>query len=121
MAVKKLSKFFRMEEAVLRIFWIAVGLLGSLIVGVTSFIIRNALSKNATKENVEAKTNLLEKDIEHITKELASSENKFNVLHKRISDLRESSKEIYVSKELFHQTIKQLNEKLDTILKFVKK
>ncbi|GAF05800.1 hypothetical protein JCM21142_104553 [Saccharicrinis fermentans DSM 9555 = JCM 21142] len=86
-----------------------------------SFIIRNALSKNATKETVEAKTDLLEKDITHLTKELESCENKFVVLHKRISDLRDSSKEIYVSKELFHQTIKQLNEKLDTILKFVER
>ncbi|WP_161636338.1 hypothetical protein, partial [Saccharicrinis fermentans] len=89
--------------------------------GVLSFIIRNALSKNATKETVEAKTDLLEKDITHLTKELESCENKFVVLHKRISDLRDSSKEIYVSKELFHQTIKQLNEKLDTILKFVER
>jgi peptidoglycan hydrolase CwlO-like protein len=110
-----------MEETAMKILWIAVGLCGSLIAGVISFIIRNAISRNATKENVEAKTNLLEKDIQHITKELASSENKFSVLHKRISDLRESSKEIYVSKELFHETIKQLNDKLDTILKFVEK
>ncbi|MBN2820485.1 MAG: hypothetical protein JXP36_16040 [Bacteroidales bacterium] len=110
-----------MEETAVKIFWIAVGTTGSLIVGVLSYIIRNAISKNATKENVEAKTNLLEKDIEHLTKELVLSENKISVLHKRISDLRDSSKEIYVSKELFHQTIKQLNEKLDTILKFVEK
>jgi len=110
-----------MEETAVKIFWIAVGTTGSLIVGVLSYIVRNAISKNATKENVEAKTNLLEKDIEHLTKELVSSENKISVLHKRISDLRDSSKEIYVSKELFHQTIKQLNEKLDTILKFVEK
>lgn len=110
-----------MEEAAVNIFWIAIGATGSLIVGVLSFIIRNSISRNATKENVEAKTDLLEKDIGHITKELASCENKFSVLHKRVSDLRDSSKEIYVSKELFHQTIKQLNEKLDTILKFVEK
>ena len=110
-----------MEEVAIKILWIAVGTTGSLLVGILSFIIRNAISKNATKENIEAKTNLLEKDIGHISKELASCENKFSVLHKRISDLRDSSKEIYVSKELFHQTIKQLNEKLDTILKFVEK
>ena len=110
-----------MEEVAIKILWIAVGTTGSLFVGVVSFIIRNAISKNATKENLEAKTDLLEKDIGHISKELASCENKFSVLHKRISDLRDSSKEIYVSKELFHQTIKQLNEKLDTILKFVEK
>ena len=110
-----------MEDAAAKIVWIAIGLSGSLIVGVVSFIIRNAISKNATKENVEAKTNLLEKDIEHLTKELEGAENKFSVLHKRISDLRDSSKEIFVSKELFHETIKQLNDKLDTILKFVKK
>ena len=110
-----------MEEAVIKMFWIAIGTTGSLLVGVASFIIRNAITKNATKENVEAKTDLLEKDIGHISKELTSCENKFIVLHKRISDLRDSSKEIYVSKELFHQTIKQLNEKLDTILKFVEK
>ena len=110
-----------MEETVIKIFWIGIGLIGSLIVGVTTFIIRNAITKNATKENVDAKTNLLEKDIEHMSKELTSTENKIAVLHKRISDLRDSSKEIYVSKELFHQTIKQLNEKLDTILKFVAK
>jgi predicted nucleic acid-binding Zn-ribbon protein len=100
---------------------VAVGTTGSLIVGVLSFIIRNGISKNATKENLEAKTDLLEKDIGHITKELEGAENKFTILHKRISDLRDSSKEIYVSKELFHQTIKQLNEKLDTILKFVER
>ena len=110
-----------MEEVAINFFWIAVGTTGSLLVGVVSFIIRNAISKNATKENIEAKTDLLEKDIGHISKELAFCENKFTVLHKRISDLRDSSKEIYVSKELFHQTIKQLNEKLDTILKFVEK
>lgn len=110
-----------MEETSIKIFWIAIGMSGSLIVGVISFIIRNAISKNATKENVEAKTNLLEKDIEHITKEMVSHENQFSILHKRISDLRDSTKEIYVSKELFHETIKQLNEKLDTILKFVEK
>lgn len=110
-----------MEETAIRILWIGVGLIGSLIVGVTTFVIRNAISKNATKETVEAKTDLLEKDIKHITKELNSCESKFSVLHKRVSDLRDSSKEIYVSKELFHQTIKQLNEKLDTILKFVER
>lgn len=110
-----------MEEGIIKIFWIAVGTIGSLIVGVLSFIIRNAISRNATKENLEAKTDLLEKDIGHINKELASCEDKFAILHKRISDLRDSSKEIYVSKELFHQTIKQLNEKIDTILKFVEK
>ena len=110
-----------MEKVAIKILWIGVGTVGSLIVGVVSFLIRNSISKNATKENVEAKTDLLEKDIGHITKELASCEGKFTVLHKRISDLRDSSKEIYVSKELFHQTIKQLNEKLDTILKFVEK
>lgn len=110
-----------MEEMTIKFYWIVIGAFSSLIVGVVSFIIRNAISKNATKETVDAKTDLLEKDIQHLTKELASCENKFTVLHKRISDLRDSSKEIYVSKELFHQTIKQLNEKLDTILKFVEK
>jgi peptidoglycan hydrolase CwlO-like protein len=110
-----------MEETAMKIFWIAVGSAGSLIVGVLSFIIRNAISRNATRETVDAKTNLIEKDINHLTKELDSCESKFSVLHKRISDLRDSSKDIYVSKELFHQTIKQLNDKLDTILKFVEK
>lgn len=110
-----------MEEMVLKIIWIAVGMVGSLIVGLLSFLIRNAISKNATKETVEAKTDLLEKDIDQLTKEVSACEQKFSVLHKRISDLRDSSKEIYVSKELFHQTIRQLNEKLDTILKFVEK
>ena len=110
-----------MEELAIKLFWVTVGTTGSLVVGVVSFIIRNAISKNATKENVSAKTDLLEKDITHLTKEMESCESKFAILHKRISDLRDSSKEIYVSKELFHQTIKQLNEKLDTILKFVEK
>jgi len=110
-----------MEEMTIRFYWIVIGAFSSLIVGVVSFIIRNAISKNATKETVEAKTDLLEKDIQHLTKELESCEGKFTMLHKRISDLRDSSKEIYVSKELFHQTIKQLNEKLDTILKFVER
>jgi peptidoglycan hydrolase CwlO-like protein len=110
-----------MEEMTIKFYWLVIGAFSSLSVGVVSFIIRNAISKNATKETVDAKTDLLEKDIQHLTKELASSENKFTVLHKRISDLRDSSKEIYVSKELFHQTIKQLNEKLDTILKFVER
>jgi peptidoglycan hydrolase CwlO-like protein len=110
-----------MEELAIKLFWVTVGTTGSLVVGVVSFIIRNAISKNATKENVNAKTDLLEKDITHLTKEMESCESKFAILHKRISDLRDSSKEIYVSKELFHQTIKQLNEKLDTILKFVEK
>lgn len=110
-----------MEEAAVKLVWIAVGTSGSLIVGVVSFIIRNAISKNATKDNINAKTDLLEKDISHLTKEMNACETKFAILHKRVSDLRENSKEIYVSKELFHQTIKQLNEKLDTILKFVEK
>jgi outer membrane murein-binding lipoprotein Lpp len=110
-----------MEEAAVKLLWIAVGTSGSLIVGVISFIIRNAISKNATKDNVNAKTDLLEKDISHLTKEMNACETKFAILHKRVSDLRENSKEIFVSKELFHQTIKQLNEKLDTILKFVER
>jgi peptidoglycan hydrolase CwlO-like protein len=110
-----------MEDMTLKFYWLIIAAFSSLIVGVISYIIRNALSKNATKETVEAKTDLLEKDITHLTKELNTCENKFTVLHKRISDLRDSSKEIYVSKELFHQTIKQLNEKLDTILKFVER
>lgn len=110
-----------MEEVTIKLFWVTVGTMGSLVVGVVSFLIRNAISKNATKENVNAKTDLLEKDITHLTKEMESCENKFAILHKRISDLRDSSKEIYVSKEVFHQTIKQLNEKLDTILKFVER
>jgi peptidoglycan hydrolase CwlO-like protein len=110
-----------MQEFYTRSLWVIMGMVGSLIVGVLSFVIRNSISRNATKESVSAKTDLLEKDIAHITKELQSCENKFSVLHKRVSDLRDSSKEIYVSKEVFHQTIKQLNDKLDTILKFVKK
>ena len=110
-----------MEEVAVKLFWVTVGTTGSLVVGVVSFLIRNAISKNATKENVNAKTDLLEKDISHLTKEMDACETKFAILHKRTSDLRDSSKEIYVSKELFHQTIKQLNEKLDTILKFVEK
>ncbi|MBS2101340.1 hypothetical protein [Carboxylicivirga linearis] len=110
-----------MEEMTIKFYWVVIAGLSSLTVGVLSYIIRNAISKNATKETVDAKTDLLEKDIRHLTKELESCEGKFTVLHKRISDLRDSSKEIYVSKELFHQTIKQLNEKLDTILKFVEK
>ena len=110
-----------MEEFYTRALWVIMGMVGSLIVGVLSFVIRSSISRNATKESVSAKTDLLEKDIAHITKELASCESKITVLHKRISDLRDSSKEIYVSKEVFHQTIKQLNDKLDTILKFVKK
>ncbi|MBR8538384.1 hypothetical protein KDU71_22630 [Carboxylicivirga sediminis] len=110
-----------MEEMTIKFYWVVIAGLSSLTVGVLSYIIRNAISKNATKETVDAKTDLLEKDIQHLTKELESCEGKFTVLHKRISDLRDSSKEIYVSKELFHQTIKQLNEKLDTILKFVEK
>ena len=110
-----------MEEVAVKLFWVTVGTTGSLVVGVISFLIRNAITKNATKENVNAKTDLLEEDISHLTKEMDACETKFAILHKRISDLRDSSKEIYVSKELFHQTIKQLNEKLDTILKFVEK
>ena len=110
-----------MEEVAVKLFWVTVGTTGSLVVGVISFLIRNAITKNATKENVNAKTDLLEKDISHLTKEMDACETKFAILHKRISDFRDSSKEIYVSKELFHQTIKQLNEKLDTILKFVEK
>ncbi|MCT4645802.1 MAG: hypothetical protein N4A74_12515 [Carboxylicivirga sp.] len=105
----------------IKFYWVVITGISSLLVGIMSFVIRNALSKNATKETVNAKTDLLERDIQHLTKELESCEDKFAVLHKRISDLRDSSKEIYVSKELFHQTIKQLNEKLDTILKFVEK
>ncbi|WP_430811092.1 MULTISPECIES: hypothetical protein [unclassified Carboxylicivirga] len=110
-----------MEEMTIKFYWVVIAGLSSLMVGVVSFIIRNAISKNATKETVEAKTDLLEKDIKHLTKELEGAENKFAILHKRVSDLRDSSKEIYVSKELFHQTIKQLNDKLDTILKFVER
>ncbi|WP_068475754.1 hypothetical protein [Saccharicrinis aurantiacus] len=110
-----------MEEMTIKFYWVVIAAFSSLIVGVLSYIIRNALAKNATKETVEAKTDLLEKDIKHLAKELNLCEGKFAVLHKRISDLRDSSKEIYVSKELFHQTIKQLNEKLDTILKFVER
>jgi len=110
-----------MEEMTVKFYWVVIAGLSSLMVGVVSFIIRNAISKNATKETVEAKTDLLEKDIQHLTKELKGAETKFTILHKRISDLRDSSKDIYVSKELFHETIKQLNEKLDTILKFVER
>lgn len=110
-----------MEEMTIKFYWVIIAGFSSLIVGVVSFVIRNAISRNATKESVEAKTDLLEKDILHLTKELEGAETKFTILHKRVSDLRDSSKEIYVSKELFHQTIKQLNEKLDTILKFVEK
>ncbi|WP_430811647.1 MULTISPECIES: hypothetical protein [unclassified Carboxylicivirga] len=110
-----------MEEMTIKFYWVVIAGLSSLMVGVVSFVIRNAISKNATKETVEAKTDLLEKDIQHLSKVMESAENKFAILHKRISDLRDSSKEIYVSKELFHQTIKQLNDKLDTILKFVER
>lgn len=110
-----------MEEMTIKFYWVIIAGFSSLIVGVVSFVIRNAISRNATKESVEAKTDLLEKDILHLTKELEGAETKFTILHKRVSDLRDSSKEIYVSKELFHQTIKQLNEKLDTILKFVER
>ena len=110
-----------MEEFYTRSLWIIMGMMGSLIVGVLSFIIRNSITRNATKESVSAKTDLLEKDIEHLIKQQSANQQTFTVLHKRVSDLRDSSKEIYVSKEVFHQTIKQFNEKLDTILTFVKR
>lgn len=105
----------------IKFYWIIIGALSSLIVGVLSFIIRNSITNNATKENLKAKADLLEKDISHLSKQMQEAENKFALLHKRISELRDNSKEIYVSKELFHQTIKQLNDKLDTILKFVER
>ncbi len=110
-----------METASVKILWIAIGSSGSLVVGVLLSIFRNALAKNATKETVEAKADLLEKDIGHINKELTTHEKKIDALDKKITELREDSKDLYVSKELFHETIKQFNEKLDTILKFVKK
>jgi len=110
-----------MEEMTIKFYWLVIAGVSSLLVGILTSVIRNALSKNATTDTVNAKTDLLEKDITHLTKELNSCESKFAVLHKRISDLRDSSKEIYVSKELFHETIKQLNDKLDTILKFVER
>ncbi len=101
--------------------WVIGGAMGTFLLGLVSFVIRQALSGNATKENIQAETDLLKKDILHLNKEVESCEEKIAFLHKRISDLRESSKEMYVSKELFHQTIQQLNDKLDTILKFVEK
>lgn len=55
-----------METALVKIFWLGIGMVGSLVAGLLSFIIRNAISRNATKESVEAKTDLLEKDISHI-------------------------------------------------------
>ena len=109
-----------MEIAAIKMLWIVIGMISSLLVGILSFVIRNGISKNATKENIQAKTDLLEKDIGHIVRDIVLCENKFDNIHKRISELRENSKDLYVSKELFHQTIKQLNDKLDTILKFVK-
>ena len=105
----------------IKFYWLVIAAFSSLVVGIVSFIIRNGIAKNATKDSVNAKTDLLEKDIIHLNRVMESCESKFAVLHKRVSDLRENSKEIYVSKELFHQTIKQLNEKLDTILKFVER
>ncbi len=101
------------------ILWMFLGTVGSLVVGFVSFVVKQAITKNATKENISAKTDLLEKDIVHLNKEMEGCRENNRLLHKRISDLRESSKEVFVSKELFHQTITQLNEKLDTILRFV--
>jgi len=99
---------------------VITGGITTLAVGTLSFVIRNSISKNATKENVKSKTDLLHKDITHLSKELISCDTNITVLHKRVSDLRDSSKEIYVSKEVFQNTINQLNDKLDTIIKFVK-
>ncbi len=104
-----------------KIVWMVLGTGVSLVVGFISFVVKQAISKNATKENISAKTDLLERDIDYINKEMSSCKESLSLLHKRISDLRENTKEVYVSKELFHNTIKQLNEKLDTILKFVER
>ncbi len=49
-----------MEEMTIKFYWVVIAGLSSLMVGVLSFIIRNAISKNATKETVEAKTDLCE-------------------------------------------------------------
>lgn len=110
-----------MDDMTIKFYWLILGGFCSLIVGVTSFTIRNAITKNATKENVEAKTDLLEKDIEHIRKEMETCKHSLDVMHKRITDLRDHNADIYVSKEMFEQSMKQFNDKLDTILKFVKR
>ncbi len=60
--VQKPLKSFSMEEMTIKFYWLIIGASISLIVGIVSFIIRNAISKNATKETVDAKTDLLEKD-----------------------------------------------------------
>ena len=109
-----------MEEITIKFYWLIIAAFSSLIVGVLSFIIKNAISKNATKESVDAKTHLLEKDIEYLKKGHDRIEERQNTLSKRITAVHENNKDLYVSKELFHETIKQFQEKLDAILKFVK-
>lgn len=110
-----------MESPAIKLLWITIGSLGSLFVGAILVVFRNVISKNATKENVEAKTNLLEKDINHVNKELITQGIALTKLDKELSELRDDCKESYVSKELFNETLKGFNEKLDMILKFVKK
>ncbi len=109
-----------MEEIAQEILWIEIGLICSIMATVVAFLIRNAISKNATKENVQAKTDLLEKDIEYLKKGMDSLMEQQNSQSKRISAVHENSKDLYVSKELFHESIRQFQEKLDAILKFVK-
>ncbi len=109
-----------MGEIAQEILWIEIGLICSIVATVVSFLIRNAISKNATKENIKAKTDLLEKDIEYLKKGLDSIVEQQNMQAKRITAIHENSKDLYVSKELFQESIRQFQEKLDAILKFVK-
>ncbi len=57
-----------MGELAKEILWVEIGLICSIIAAIVAFLIKNAISKNATKENIKAKTDLLEKDIEYLKK-----------------------------------------------------
>ncbi len=110
-----------MGEFAKEILWVEIGIICSIVAAVVSFLIRNAINKNATQSHVKAKTDLLEKDIEYLKKGLDSVETRQQGLSKRITAVHENNKDLYVSKELFQETIKQFQQKLDTILKLVKK
>lgn len=154
-----------MDNPVTKLLWICVGCIGSLLVGGTLALFKGAMGKNATKETVDAKTDLLEKDIAHATKELVEQGTRLEVLereqknlkldyreelanmrqnvnqelsvvnercrrelllvkescNKQMSHFRDECKDTYVNKELYAETLKGVHEKLETIIRFVKK
>ena len=109
-----------MVNTSVELFTMITGGVSALAVGTVSYVIKQSISSNATKENVLNQARLLQKDIEHNDKEIIACKVNLTLVESRFSELKDSFKDKYVTKQELKDQMKLIDSKLEVILKFVR-